>query len=54
MIALDNFYLGLYADNIIQLIPNRETEIVFEQKLKSLTYIDFMGEVTHFIGIKLS
>ena len=30
---------------------HRDTEIAFEQKLRSLTSVDFMGEVSHFIGI---
>ena len=50
----NELYLGLYVDDFIYFSPSRETEIAFEQKLHSLTSVDFMGEVSHFIGIKFS
>ena len=47
-------YLALYVDDFVYFSPNRETEIAFEHKLKSLTNVDFMGQVTHFLGIKFN
>ena len=47
-------YLGLYVDDFIYFSLSRDTEIAFEQRLKQLTSVDFMGEVSHFIGIKFS
>ena len=47
-------YLGLYVDDFIYFSPSRDTKIAFEQRLKKLTSVDFMGEVSHFSGIKFS
>ena len=45
-------YLSIFDDYFFS--PKRDTEIAFEQKLKSLTSVDFMSEVSYFIGMKLS
>ena len=52
--GIHEMYLGLYVDDFIYFTPNCDMEIIFEQKLKSITSVDFMGEVSHFIGIKFS
>ena len=44
--------MGFYVENFIYFSPSRKTEIVFEHKLKALVSVDFMGEVTHFFGMK--
>ena len=47
-------YRTLYVDNFVYFSPNRDTEIASENKLKSLTTADFMGQVSHFLGIKFT
>ena len=44
--------MGFYVENFIYFSPSLKTEIFFEHKLKVLVSVDFMGEVTHFLGIK--
>ena len=46
-------YLGLYVDDFIYFSESRDTERAFE-KTKNFTNVDFMGDVTHFLGIKFS
>jgi len=45
-------YLGLYVDDFIYFSTDPEVEREFETKLGKLTTVDFMGEVTHFLGIR--
>ena len=45
-------YLGLYVDDLCYFSPSDECERAFEEKLNSLTTVDFMGEVNHFLGLK--
>jgi len=47
-----DLYLGLYVDDFIYFSPNHDTKIIFEHKLRSLSNVDFMGLVSHFLGIK--
>jgi len=52
--GVHELYLALYVENFVYLSPNHDTEIAFENKLKILTTVDFMGQVSHFLGIKLT
>ena len=45
-------YLGLYVDDFIYFSPNASTERYFENQLRKLVNIDFMGKASHFLGIK--
>ena len=45
-------YLGLYVDDFVYFSVDPEVEAAFEKKLKAKTLVDFMGQVTHFLGIK--
>ena len=48
----NTLYLGLYVDDFVYFSPSSECEAIFEQNLRSLTSVDFMGTVSHFLGIK--
>ena len=50
--GVNTLYLGLYVDDLCYFSPSSTCEQIFEEKLQSLTTVDFMGEVTHFLGIK--
>jgi len=45
-------YLGLYVDDFVYFSTDKEVESKFEKELGSLTNVDFMGQVSHFLGIK--
>jgi len=45
-------YLGLYVDDFVYFLESTEVEEAFEKKLGKLTKVDFMGTVSHFLGIK--
>ena len=45
-------YLGLYVDDFIYFSESDAVEQHFEQALSKLTPVDFMGKVSHFVGIK--
>ena len=45
-------YLGLYVDDLCYFSTSDACEREFERKLQSLTTVDFMGEVSHFLGLK--
>ena len=45
-------YLGLYVDDFVYFSTDKEVENKFEKELGSLTNVDFMGQVSHFLGIK--
>jgi hypothetical protein len=47
-------YVGIYVDDIIYFSPNDQVEREFEKRLSSLGEIDFMGQVTHFLGIEFN
>ena len=48
----NTLYLGLYVDDLCYFSTSDSCERIFEEKLCSLTNVDFMGPVTHFLGIK--
>ena len=45
-------YLGIYVDDFVYFSKDPEVEKIFEQKLQSKTQTDFMGKVSHFLGIR--
>ena len=45
-------YLGLYVDDFIFFSTSAKVEKAFQTKLKESTSVDFMGEVSHFLGLK--
>jgi hypothetical protein len=45
-------YVGIYVDDIIYFSPSDEVERNFESLLSSIGLIDFMGQVTHFLGVE--
>jgi len=45
-------YLGLYVDDFVYFSKDKAVEEHFESTLKSKTNVDFMGQVTHFLGIR--
>ena len=45
-------YLGIYVDDFIYFSKDPEVEKLFEQKLQNQTQTDFMGKVSHFLGIR--
>jgi hypothetical protein len=47
-------YIGIYVDDIIYFSPSDAVERKFEEQLSALGSIDFMGQVTHFLGIEFT
>jgi len=47
-------YIGIYIDDIIYFSVSDEVERKFEEELSTLASVDFMGQVSHFLGIELS
>ena len=45
-------YLGLYVDDFVFFSTCLEVKKEFERRLKKLNKVDFMGKVSHFLGIK--
>ena len=46
-------YVGIYVDDIIYFSPSDEIEKTFEHQLQQqVTSVDFMGQVSHFLGVK--
>jgi len=45
-------YLGLYVDDFIFFSTDKEVEKEFERRLKEKTNVDFMGNVSHFLGLR--
>jgi len=45
-------YVGIYVDDIIYFSPDEEVEKEFEKGLSSIGEVDFMGKVSHFLGIE--
>jgi deoxyuridine 5'-triphosphate nucleotidohydrolase len=50
--GVNTLYLGLYVDDLCYFSTSDECEKIFEQKLQSFTTVDFMGDISHFLGIK--
>jgi hypothetical protein len=47
-------YVGIYVDDIIYFSPSASVEKKFESLLTALGTVDFMGQVTHFLGIEFN
>jgi hypothetical protein len=47
-------YVGIYVDDIIYFSPSNAVERLFESKLSTIGNVDFMGQVSHFLGIEFS
>jgi hypothetical protein len=47
-------YVGIYIDDIIYFSPSIKTEREFKKLLSTIGSIDFMGQVTHFLGIEFT
>ena len=47
-------YVGIYVDDIIYFSPDDAVEQKFEALLSSIGEVDFMGQVTHFLGIEFT
>lgn len=47
-------YVGIYVDDIIYFSPSSTVEKKFEEKLSTIGEVDFMGQVSHFLGIEFS
>lgn len=47
-------YVGIYVDDIIYFSQDDQVEREFEKQLSSIGNIDFMGQVSHFLGIEFS
>jgi hypothetical protein len=49
---LPKIYIGLYVDNFKYFSTSDETERLFEKQLQTKCTVDFMGEVSWFLGCK--
>jgi hypothetical protein len=49
-----SIYIGIYIDDIIYFSPSDKVECEFEQRLSSIGEVDFMGQVSHFLGIEFT
>ena len=47
-------YIGIYVDDIIYFSSSDRVEKEFENRLSSIGEIDFMGQVSHFLGIEFT
>jgi hypothetical protein len=47
-------YVGIYVDDIIYFSPSNKVEQKFEDLLSTIGNVDFMGQVTHFLGIEFT
>ena len=47
-------YIDVYVDDFVYFSTSPEVESHFEKQLTSLTDVDFMGDVHHFLGIKFT
>jgi hypothetical protein len=47
-------YVGIYVDDIIYFSPSDEVEKQFELGLSKIGEVDFMGKVSHFLGIEFT
>ncbi|MFN9983377.1 MAG: hypothetical protein ACK53Y_25850, partial [bacterium] len=47
-------YVGMYVDDIIYLSGSDEVERRFESLLSEIGDVDFMGQVSHFLGIEFT
>jgi hypothetical protein len=47
-------YVGIYINDIIYFSTSDEVEQKFEELLGNVVSVDFMGQVSHFLGIEFS
>jgi hypothetical protein len=47
-------YMGIYVDDIIYFSSSDEVEKHFESLLSGIGNVDFMGQVSHFLGIEFA
>jgi len=47
-------YVGIYVDDIIYFSSSNEVEHHFESMLSKIGEVDFMGQVSHFLGIEFT
>jgi hypothetical protein len=47
-------YVGIYVDDIIYFSPDSAVESEFEQLISTIGKVDFMGKVSHFLGIEFT
>jgi len=47
-------YVGIYVDDIIYFSPDDAVEKKFEELLSTIGNVDFMGQVSHFLGIEFT
>jgi len=47
-------YIGIYVDDIIYFSTSNDVEKHFEEQLGSLVSVDFMGQVSQFLGIEFA
>jgi hypothetical protein len=47
-------YVGIYVDDIIYFSTDDAVERQFESMLATIGDVDFMGQVTHFLGIEFT
>ena len=47
-------YIGIYVDDIIYFSTSDSVEKKFEEFLGKLVSVDFMGQVSHFLGIEFA
>jgi len=55
--VIDNgplIYVGIYVDDIIYFSSSNEVERLFETELATIGNVDFMGKVSHFLGIEFT
>jgi hypothetical protein len=47
-------YVGIYVDDIIYFSPSDEVEQKFEEGLSTIGSVDYMGQVSLFLGTEFS
>jgi hypothetical protein len=47
-------YVGIYVDDIIYFSPSSAVEAQFEKLISTIGEVDFMGQVSHFLGIEFT
>jgi hypothetical protein len=52
--GLPPIYIGIYVDDIIYFSADDKVEREFEKRLSTIGNVDFMGQVSHFLGIEFS
>jgi hypothetical protein len=47
-------YIGIYVDDIIYFSASNKVKRCFESSLSSIGTVEFMGQVSHFLGIEFN